>query len=92
MQEERLVASAQVIQPRLAIWCLDEAVLGTFTMTGEAHFALATVARQRVALVQPKLPLFVRCHEFDHMLLLDVAQQIFRFDKVITRVEVTVML
>ncbi len=45
VREERFVVRTQVIQPRLAIWCLNEAVLGSLDVTGEAHFALATVTR-----------------------------------------------
>ncbi len=41
--EERLVASAQVIQSSLANGCLNETVLGAPAVTGEAHFALTTV-------------------------------------------------
>ena len=82
MEEERFVACAQVIQARLTIGCLDEAVLGALAVTGEAYFALSTVAQQRVALVHPKLPLLVRRHQLDHVFLLDVAQQVFRLDKV----------
>ena len=92
MGEERFVARTQVIQPRLTIGCLDEAVLGTLAVTGEAHLALAAVAWQGVALVQPELPLLVGRDQLDHMLLLDIAQQVFRFDKVVTGVEVSVML
>ncbi len=57
--KERFVACTQIIQPWLTIRRLDEAVLGTLAVTGETHLALAAVARQRVALVHPKLPLLV---------------------------------
>ncbi len=46
MEEERLVASTQVIQSRLAIGCLNEAVLGAFAIACKAYLAPAAVARQ----------------------------------------------
>src|SRR5512135_1524997 len=45
VRKKCFVASTQVIQPWLTIWCLNETVLGTFPMTGEAHLALTAVTR-----------------------------------------------
>ncbi len=59
MEEERFVARAQVIQPWLAIWRFNEAVLGALPMTGKAHLALAAVTRQALTFMHPELPLLV---------------------------------
>ena len=83
MFEEGLVARTQVIQSGLPIGRLDEAVLGTLAVAGETHLALTAVLWQAITLVQAKLPLPVRGHQFDHMLLCNVAEQILRFHKVI---------
>src|SRR5438874_9769525 len=82
MFEECLVARAQVIQPWLSIRRLDEAVLGTLAVAGEAHLALTAVLWQAMTLVQAKLPLPVRGHQFYHMPLRNVTEQIVRFDTV----------
>ena len=57
--EERFVARTQVVEARLAIGGVDEAVLGATAVAHEAHLALATVTRQGVPFGQPKSPLFV---------------------------------
>src|SRR5262252_561441 len=51
--EEVLVAGAEVVEARLAVGRLHEAVLRAAAVAGEADVALETVARQRLALVEP---------------------------------------
>ena len=48
--EERLVARTEVVQPRLAVRRLDEAVLGTPPVAGEADVARPAVVGQGVEL------------------------------------------
>ena len=92
MFEERFVARAQVIQSGLPIRCLEKAVLGALAMTGKAHLAFTAAAGQPLTLLQAKLPLLLGSHQVDHMMLCDVAEQIVRLDKVVTRIEIAVML
>jgi Cft2 family RNA processing exonuclease len=55
--EDVLVAGAKVVEPGFAVGRFDEAVLGAARVAGEADIALEAVARQRLALVEPELPL-----------------------------------
>ena len=92
MVKKSLVAFAQVIQPRLAIWRSQESIFGTLPMAGKADVAFPAIARQRIQLVLPKLKLFIRADEIDHVVLLDVAEQVLGLDKMVARVQVAVML
>ena len=87
-----LIAFAQVIQPRLAIRRCNKSILGTLPVAGEADVAFPAIGRQGIQLVLPKLLLFVRADEIDHVILLDVAEQVVGLDKMVTRVKVAVML
>jgi len=90
--EEILVPGTEVVEPRLAIGGGEEAILGASSMTGEAHITVLAVERQRVALIGPELALLRRGHQLQHMFLTDVAQQIVGLDKMITGVEIAIVL
>jgi hypothetical protein len=49
-------------------------------VAGEAHVALAAVARERVALVEPELPLLLGGDQLEHVVLLDVAEPLARLE------------
>ena len=86
--EEVLEAGAQVVQPRIAVGRLDEPVLGAAAVAREPHVALPAVARERVALVEPELPLLVRGDELEHVPLADVPELVPRLDEVVAGVDV----
>ena len=81
--EEQLVSGAQVVQPRLAIRRVDEAVARAFPITGEQHFALAAVLGQGVEFVLAEFTLLFGRDQIDHMVLLDVPQEKGRLNEVI---------
>ena len=89
--EEQLVSGAQVVQPRLAIWGMDEAVARAFAITGEQHFALAAVLGQAVELVLSEFTLLVRRNQLDQVSLLNIAQQECWLDEVVAGVQVAVV-
>jgi hypothetical protein len=49
--EEQFVAGTEVIQAELAIGGGEEAMLGAFTVAGEAHFAIAAVLGQCIVFI-----------------------------------------
>ena len=57
MMEEMLVPRAQVIESRLAIRCVDEAVARALAVAGEQDRTLAAVTRERVELGLAEPPL-----------------------------------
>ena len=59
MVEESFVTIAEVIQARLSVRRLNEAVLGTATVTNESYVALKAETREAVQLVLTELPLLV---------------------------------
>ena len=91
MMEEVFESCAKVVQTRIAVRCGDKAILGTFAVTGEAHIAIQAVLRQRIQLVLAKFDLLWRSHQLDHVLVLDIAQKIVGFDKMVARVEIAIV-
>ncbi len=92
MSKKRFVARAQVIKSGLSVRGFDKPILRTLAVTGKAHLALATVARQRVKFVPAELPLPVRTYELNQGHVLYVAQKVLGLDEVIAGVEITVVL
>jgi hypothetical protein len=86
--EEVLIARAEVVEPRLALRCRDEAVLRATAVAGEADVAVEAVLRQRLALVESELPLLRRAHQLEHVRHLDVAELVPGLDEVVAGVEV----
>ena len=92
VMEEILEADAQEIQAWFTRRGLDEAVLRTAPVAGEANVAVEAVLRQLVALVEPELHLLLRRDELEHVLFLDVAEAEPRLDEMIAGVEVASVL
>src|SRR5690348_3734135 len=90
--EEHFVSGAQVIQAGFAVGSANEAMLGTFTVAGKAHVAFAAVARKGIALIEAELHLLRRGDHRCQRILHDVAEPVFRIDKVIARVEIAIVL
>ena len=42
-----IVATAEIVEPGIAIAVVEKAIFGTFAMTGKLHIALFTLARKR---------------------------------------------
>ena len=87
--EEGLVARAEVVQARLTVGRVGQAVLGAAAVAGEAHGALPAVPRQGVALSQPEQPLLrARPPASCRGVVGDVPQPVPRLHEVVARVEV----
>ena len=67
-------------------------MLRTFPIVGKSHLALLAIFWQCIVLRLTKLDLLRRFSHFPQSLLHDVAEAIFGIDKVITGIEVSVML
>ena len=61
-------------------------------MASEAHIAVETGLRQSIELILAKLQLLGRSDQLDHVVLLDVAKQVFGFNKMVTSVQIAVVL
>ena len=90
--EKTFVSCAQVIEAGLSSGGLDKSILGTFPVTGETHVTVQAVLGQRIAFIQPKLDLLVRSDQFEHVLLLDITEQIIGFHEMVAGVQVTIVL
>src|SRR5208337_2057106 len=86
-----LEAAAEIIQPRLAVAGANQAVLGTFTITGKKVSTLAALTWKRVELVEPELALLLGEDHARTRSLQDVAELVFGIDIVITGIEITVV-
>ena len=91
MREERLVALAQIIQTWFTVWRLQETVLGTLAVADMQNLTMPAVPGKRIPLILSEFPLLIRSDKLDHGRLQDVAQKVFRLDKVVTRIQVAVV-
>ena len=92
MGEELLVAGAEVVEARFAGRRFEETVLGTFAMAGEAHRALAAIARQGGRLGQPEGLLLGRVDEAGEGRVHQVTQLVAGVDVMVAAVEISVVL
>ncbi len=81
---ERILAAA--VRTRL------EAVFRTFAPAREVVFAAQAFGRQGVALRQAEVAAFFRAVDLRQGRLADIAQQVFRVDEVVARIDVAVVL
>src|ERR1700679_2796426 len=88
---EKLVARTEITQPRLTIRRGDEAVARTIAITGKQHVALAAVPRQRVELGTAEPLLFFRGDQLGHRRVPDIAQEMVRFNEMVTGIEIAIM-
>ena len=91
MVEETVVAFAQGIVARIAISIVDETILGTFSMTSKLIAAFPALARQGTMLDVAELLLFRPIEHFGERLLANVAKFILGEDKMIARIDVSVV-
>ena len=54
MIEEDFVARAEVVQPRLAVWCVDKSVLGAAAVACETYLTFAAILGKLVELILSK--------------------------------------
>ena len=92
MGEESFVSLAQVVQAGLAVWRIQDTVLGTASVTDKAYRAFPTVAWKRIAFGLPELVLLLRIHHSQERSLLQVSKFVVRFDKVVTGIYISVVL
>ena len=87
--EEVLIAGAEVVLAGFAVGGGGEPVLGAASVAGEPDVAIPAVPGQGVVLVLPELPLLGQDDQFEHVLVLDVAEQVAGLDIVVAGVQVT---
>ena len=90
--EEFAVAGAEGVQAGLAGFRAVETVLGAFAVAEVQVLAGAAFARQAIALGDAEPDHRVGLHHFRDAVLADVAQQVLGVNKVITGIEVAVVL
>ena len=78
MLEEAIVATAQIVESRLAVRSEGKAVLGTFTVAGEQIAALLALTRKSVILIVAELLLPVAVHHLDESVGAYVAELVLR--------------
>jgi len=71
--EEPAITGTQIIQPGLAVGCVDETVFRTFAVADEADFAIETIAGKRRLFVGGEFYLCRRVGQFDDGQFVDVA-------------------
>src|SRR5208337_4183127 len=92
VSKEGLVAGAQVVEPVLAVGCLDEAVARALTVAGEQNRAFLAELRQRVVLALAEAELLLGRDQRLQRRVLDVAEQVIWLDVVIAGVHIAVVL
>ena len=91
MVEEPVVAFAQVIEARITISIADKTILGTLSMTGKFIAAFSALTRKGAVLDVAELLLFRPIEHFGERLLANVAKFILGEDKMIARIDVSVV-
>ena len=90
--KELIKPSTEVIEPRLSILILCEAVLGTLAPAGEEVGTLSALPRQGIVLISPK-PLLPRAiHHLYQRAFADISQLVLREDEVIAAVDIPIIL
>jgi len=75
MGEEQLVASAKIVETRLALGCRDETIARTFALAGKQHLAVAAILGQGFELVLPELTLLPRGRKLEQGRLVSPASR-----------------
>ena len=92
MAEELMIALAEIIEVRLSIGGLRKTVLRASSVTSEEVAAAAALTWQTPLLHPSELKLPFTIHHLQERVLSDVSKLIFREDKVVARVYVSVEL
>src|SRR5579864_1663691 len=92
MLKKCLVPGTKIVETGLALRSADKTIARALSVASESDFAFAAVARQSIAFGVAECALLIRGHELHHVLLLDVPQPELGLHKVITGIEITVML
>lgn len=90
--KELVKPAAEVVEPRLPVLVLDEAVLGTLTPAGKEVGTLPTLPRQGIVLIAPKLLLSRAVHHLYQRTRVDIPKFVLREDEVITAVDIAIVL
>ena len=89
--EETMVTLAQVIKTGIAISIANETILRTLSMTGKFIATFPALARKGAVLDVAELLLFRPIEHFGERLLANVAKFILGEDKMIARIDVSVV-
>ena len=80
------------MKPRFRVWRLDKTVLRTASPAGLQHVTFPAAARQGILLVRAKAAVHRGLDHARQILVLKIAQAVFRIDIMIAGVYVSVML
>lgn len=89
--EELSIALAEIVQARLSIGSKTETVLRTFAIADKRVIAFTTLAGESPTLCSAKFLLTLTIKHFGERLLVDIAQLIFRKDKVVATIYIAVI-
>jgi len=89
--EEAFIARTQVVQSRFTIWRMQDAIFRAPAMAHIPHLACLTIAGKRIQFGLPECSLGRTLEQLDQWRLLDISQEIFPLDEVVTRKEVSVV-
>lgn len=92
VREEQVQATTQVVLPWIAVDRESKPVLRTASITKPPDLTSLALRGKRIALVIPELALRFRGHELQKVRLVDIAEQIPWFHKVIAGVHIAVVL
>ncbi len=91
MVEEASVARTQVVQPVIALRCVQEAVLRALPIAHVPDLAGPAVGRQGLKFGLPENTLLLTLEQLDQWGLADVPHPVCGIDKVVAGVEVSVV-
>ena len=91
MIKKGAIAGAKIIQTALAGRRLNKAVLGTAAIADKAHFAVAAVLRQGIALCLAELMLFVHHHNLGQRNIHDIAEFVIRLDIMVAGIDIAIV-
>lgn len=90
MLEELKISFTQVIQARLSRSGFHKTVLRTFTIAGKQELTIFALGRQGIEFILAKTQLPLTIHHLYQRMSIDISQLIFRKDKMIARIHITI--
>ena len=91
VHEEQLKTLAEIVVSGLAVARNAKTVLGATTVAKIPNLAVLALLRERIAFVIAKLALLRRRHHLQKRALVNVAEQVFRLNKMVAGVKIAVV-
>ena len=91
VEEETLHPGTEIVEPRLAIRCIDEAILGAAAIAHGQNFAFPAIPRKGAALCFSETSLRFAIQQATERCFAYVAQPVIPVDKVIAREKIAVV-